>query len=98
MEIIVFGLFLWLFLAGAVAVWAHSKGGFAFGWFIISVMLSPLVGAICVALIKPKATPARDEMGQIIKPGDFVRCPICKEAVRHDALKCKHCGAVLQPG
>ncbi len=27
-----------------------------------------------------------------------VRCPECRELVRHDASKCKHCGATLTPG
>lgn len=26
-----------------------------------------------------------------------VRCPACRELVRHDASLCKHCGSTLQP-
>lgn len=29
--------------------------------------------------------------------GPHVRCPDCRELVRVDAKKCKHCGAVLDP-
>ena len=30
-------------------------------------------------------------------PETHVRCPDCRELVRKDALKCKHCGATLVP-
>lgn len=29
--------------------------------------------------------------------GPQVRCPDCRELVRADARKCKHCGSTLQP-
>lgn len=30
-------------------------------------------------------------------PDTHVRCPDCKELVRNDAVKCKHCGCSLVP-
>ena len=30
-------------------------------------------------------------------PQTHVRCPDCRELVRHDARKCKHCGVALIP-
>ena len=32
-----------------------------------------------------------------VDPGTMVRCPDCRELVRFDATKCKHCGAALTP-
>ena len=32
-----------------------------------------------------------------ITPQTHVRCPDCKELVRHDAIRCKHCGVGLTP-
>ena len=32
-----------------------------------------------------------------ITPETHVRCPDCKELVRHDAIRCKHCGVGLTP-
>lgn len=96
---LVTGFFFWLFLCCLIAYWAHTKGRFAFGWFIISFMLSPLVGGLIIAIL-PKAGKAalpRDEMGNVISADSHVRCPDCRELVRKDARKCKHCGTVLTP-
>ena len=30
-------------------------------------------------------------------PKTHVRCPACRELVRNDASKCKHCGVGLKP-
>lgn len=98
MELLLLFVF-WLFLCGLVAYWAHTKGRFAFGWFVISFMLSPLVGGLIVAIL-PKAGKAalpRDEAGQLITSETHTRCPDCRELVRRDARKCKHCGTVLAP-
>jgi RNA polymerase subunit RPABC4/transcription elongation factor Spt4 len=35
--------------------------------------------------------------GLIDNPATQVRCPACRELVRHDASLCKHCGSALQP-
>ena len=90
---------LWVALCFVIAFWAHSKGRFAFGWFIISLMLSPLIGGLIVAAL-PKAGKAalpKDESGTPITAESHIRCPDCRELVRKDARKCKHCGAALVP-
>jgi len=89
----------WVALCFAVAAWAHSKGRFAFGWFIISLMLSPLIGGVIVAALPKvgKAALPRDEAGQPITDQTHVRCPDCRELVRRDARKCKHCNTALVP-
>lgn len=91
--------FGWLILAILIGFWAHTKGRFGFGWFVISFMLSPLIGGIIVAIL-PKAGKAampRDEAGNVITPNMLIRCGDCRELVRKDARKCKHCGAELNP-
>lgn len=51
-------LFLWLILAGGVAIIADSRGRSAFGFFVLSFLLSPLVGLIAVFVVKDlKAAP-----------------------------------------
>lgn len=92
-------LFVWLALSCAIGYWAHTKGRFAFGWAVVSMMLSPLVGGLIVAVL-PKAGKAaipRDEVGNPITAESHVRCPDCRELVRRDARKCKHCGTSLIP-
>lgn len=93
------GFFFWLFLCGLIAYWAHTKGRFAFGWFVISFMLSPLIGGLIVAILPSvgKAALPRDEAGQLITASTHIRCDYCRELVRRDARKCKHCGSALTP-
>lgn len=33
----------------------------------------------------------------VATPETHVRCPDCRELIRRDARKCKHCGSALQP-
>lgn len=79
-----------------VAAWiASSKGRSGFGIFVLSVLLSPLVGII-VALVMQRAD--KIEATQVVHGGvsrEFWKCPFCAEAVRFEALKCKHCGSDL---
>lgn len=94
-------LFLfWLICAVVVGVLASSRGRSGFVWFLLSTLLSPLIGLILVVVL-PKvgtAAAARDESGQPITERTHARCPDCRELVRRDASKCKHCGSVLHPG
>ncbi|WP_312839849.1 hypothetical protein [Delftia tsuruhatensis] len=91
--------FLWLILCVLVGVWASKKGRSGIGAFLFSLFLSPLVGAIIVALMKPEGEAAlpRDELGNPITPATHVHCPDCRELVRKEARKCKHCGSALMP-
>lgn len=76
----------WLFFAALVGILAASWGRSGFGWFLLGCLLSPLL-AIIILLIAGKYAPK--EMR--------IPCPVCKEGVMPDALKCKHCGAELTP-
>jgi len=44
-------LLLWVILAAVVAVAASSRGRSGFGWFLISCILSPLIGLILVLVL-----------------------------------------------
>ena len=89
----------WVFLCILVGVWASKKGRSGVGAFLISCVLSPLIGAIIVAMMTPAGAAAmpKDELGNPITPDTHVKCPDCRELVRSDARKCKHCGAALIP-
>jgi hypothetical protein len=91
--------FGWFILAIVVGVIANSKGRSGFGWFLISILLSPLIGGILV-LALPKAGDAgapKDASGEPITSKTHIRCPECREVVRKDARKCRHCGTALIP-
>lgn len=89
----------WFVLSIIIGVIASSRGRSGFGWFLLAALLSPLIGLILV-LVFPKVGAAAapvDETGQRITAETHVRCPDCRELVRSDARKCKHCGTALIP-
>ena len=89
-------MFFWFFFSVLVAVLAHKRGRFAFGWGIISVMLSPLIGGVIVmALPNAKKNIVKDGLGNQITEATHKRCTACKEFIRRDALKCRHCGEMF---
>lgn len=76
------GIFLfWIIFSILAGVIANSKGRSGFGFFLLSVFLSPLIGIVC-ALIAQKHEPQKQ----------LYRCPDCKETIMKDAIVCKHCG------
>ena len=89
-------MFFWFLFSGLVAVLAHKRGRFAFGWGILSVMLTPLiVGLVVISLPNAKKNIVKDGLGNQITEATHKRCPACKEFIRRDALKCRHCGEIL---
>jgi hypothetical protein len=85
MEIFIF----WLGFSIAVGILASKRGRSGIGWFLFSFILSPLLGLIFVLVLK--ANPEISEEGS---SKDSMRlCPECKEPIRVDARKCKHCGS-----
>lgn len=89
----------WLVFAVLVGVVASSRGRGFFTWTLISLPLSPLIGLVLLLLLDKKGIAAlpKDEAGRPITPDTHVRCPDCRELVRKDARKCKHCGTALIP-
>jgi hypothetical protein len=78
-------VFGWLLWSLAVAAIASSRGRSALSWFLLSILLSPLLTMILVlALGRP---------GPNYKT--HKRCPDCRELILMDAVKCKHCGTAL---
>ena len=95
--VLILVLFFWLLFCGLVALFAHKRGRFAMGWGIVSFVLSPVIGGLIVlALPNAKKAPAVDGLGNVISEATHKRCPACRETIRRDALKCRHCGEVLQ--
>lgn len=88
MELVV----LWIVGAVIVGIIAGSRGRVGFGWFMLSLLFSPLLmGILVLALGRPGPVVGA------ISAETHTRCLDCKEVVRRDARKCKHCGAVLTP-
>lgn len=78
-------------LAGWIA---NSKGRSGFGYFVLSMVLSPLIGLLAVFGVPARAAPPSLT---VPPPNDGIRvtCPACAEWVLPAAKRCKHCGVVL---
>lgn len=92
---------IWLVFAVLVGVLANSRGRSGFGFFLLSVLLSPLIGLIIVLVIKNLSNVAiaaeQAVIQQAVSAETHVKCPDCAEFVRKEAKVCKHCGAKLVP-
>ena len=80
----------WVAFSVLAGIIASTKNRSGFGYFVLSVVLSPLVGLIAAA-----AMPKIDANAP--NPSTHVKCPDCRELVLKDARKCKHCGSALRP-
>ena len=83
---------LWFVLAVLVGVWASRRGRSAAGGTVISLIFSPLIGALAVAAIGPAQSAAGGPT-----PDTHVKCPDCAELVLREARVCRHCGCRLRP-
>lgn len=87
---------IWFVGAIAVGVGASSRGRSGFGWFILSLLISPLLTLILL-LVMPNL--AEKAAAEATKPNadTHVKCPDCAELVLKEAKVCKHCGCKLVP-
>jgi hypothetical protein len=87
---------IWCLLSVAVAVFAHNRGRSGGGWFLLSLIISPLLGLLFVAISKDLR---KEQQAQASTPGPTThrRCPACAEWVLPQASVCKHCQGALQP-
>jgi hypothetical protein len=84
------------FICAAIA---SSKGRSTGGWFILGALFSLLAIIIVAVLSSNKPAPAVSQASglPLEMPEDTVRCPECRELIRADARKCKHCGSTITP-
>lgn len=87
--------FFWILLAVAVGILASKRGRSGFGWFLFSVLLTPLLGFIFLLVAQDLS---QSTTGQAISgppANTHVKCPHCAEWVLPEASVCKHCGGAL---
>ncbi|QHG91422.1 zinc ribbon domain-containing protein [Sulfurimonas sp. CVO] len=81
----------WLILAILVGVYAKGKGKSGFLYFILSVILSPLVGFL-IAII------SGDNEEELVEQGKKRKCSNCGELIRPEAKVCKFCNSEIIDG
>lgn len=93
---------VWTIVAVLIGVAANSRGRSGIGWFFLAMIISPLIAGLLLMLfgtpasaLAKTATPTAG--AEVATPETHVRCPECRELVRKDARKCKHCGTALVP-
>ncbi len=90
--------FFWLGFAIVVGVFASRRGRSGFGWFVLALFFTPVLVGLLLAVLPKQLTAAEAALeAERPTPETHVRCPDCRELVRKDALRCKHCGCGLVP-
>ncbi len=93
-------LFFW-FWCGAIAAYiAAGKSRNVFLWFALGFAF-PVLGVIVIVLMEPPLK-AVEESGKrtavsLGESADFRKCPYCAEAIRKEAIKCRHCQSEVAP-
>jgi hypothetical protein len=86
-------IFAWFVFAIVVGIAASARGRNGFGWFLLSLIISPLFGLILV-LVLPNPQDERERYQRLYNSR---KCPFCAEMVLREAIVCKHCGSALEP-
>jgi hypothetical protein len=84
----------WILFAVLVGVYASGKGRSGAGFFVLALLLSPLVAFIIALIVKPSR---EEQEARAIENHDMRKCPRCAELVKAEAKMCRYCRSELPP-
>jgi hypothetical protein len=86
----IFILIFWVILASAVASYADRRGRNRVAWFVVALIISPVIAIIFLA--------AAPDLRAQQSAKERAPCPHCAEQILRAAKICPHCRSPLDPG